>query len=216
MRARHVLLGVVALAALGAAGAYGLGAWQGEPAAPRAIRTALGPQSLTFSSAYLRPGSRDGGAQERVELGAFFPDFTPAGSVSDVNAATKLDERFERTIFISIRAADASLDPTERVARLYARFLDPVAWTHPGGLVARAFQPGSPFEADELFFRGPEGRDFAARCPKPDQSRKTPSTCIAQFRQAGLDVEYRFSAMLLAEWEKLAAGVRGMVEAARR
>ena len=46
------------------------------------------------------------------------------------------------------------------------RFLEPDGWSHPGGLIARAFQAGSPFEGQELYFVAPEGRVFAARCAK--------------------------------------------------
>ena len=67
-----------------------------------------------------------------------------------------------------------------------------------------------------MYFVAPEGRVFAARCGRPDQTRKTPNSCIYDFRVDNLDVELRFSAALLSEWEKLSAGARGLIEAARR
>ena len=137
----------------------------------------VGAERLTLASAYLRPSGA--GAADLV---AFFPDFTPAGGFADVAAATDLDDRFARLVFIGLKPADPTLDPAERTARLYQRFLDENSWSHPGGLVARAFVDGSPFEGDELFYVAPEGRDFAARCRRPDPARKTPNTCIADFR----------------------------------
>jgi hypothetical protein len=171
----------------------------------------VGAERLKLASAYLRPG-RAG----PVELVAFFPDFAPAGAFADVAAATDLDDRFARLVFIEVKPADPALDPAERTARLYQRFLDETSWSHPGGLVARAFVDGSPFEGDELFYVAPEGRDFAARCRSPDPSRKTPNTCMAAFRLGDLDVELRFAASLLSQWSALKEGARGLIEAAKR
>jgi hypothetical protein len=216
MQARSILILIAMTAAsLAAATAAYFAAVPFEDT-PRVVVSTIGPIRLHFGSNYLRPGSRDGGASERLEAAALFPNFTPAGAAGDVSARSGVDERLAKTVFVAVKPADASLDPSDRPARLYARFLNPVSWSHPGGLIARGFEPGSPFEADELFFVEPEGRDFWARCPKPDQSRKTPSTCVSEYRQDGLDVEFRFSAALLSEWEKLNAGVRGLIEAARR
>jgi len=183
---------------------------------PHFVVFTLGAERLTLQSAYLRPSSRHGGAIDALELAAFFPDFSPAGDLSDVTASADLAERFQRIVFVTAKPSEASLDPAERTVRLYQRFLEENSWSHPGGLIARAFLDGSPFEGDELYYVAPEGREFAARCRRPDPERKTPNTCIYDFRLGGLDVEMRFSAALLAEWASLKAGARGLIEAARR
>jgi hypothetical protein len=200
---------VAALVAL--AGACALAYRQfAAPASPFAVAK-VGAERLKLASAYVRSSRADA-----VELVAYFPDFTPAGAFADVGDATNLDDRFARLVFISLKPADPALDPAERTARLYQRFLDENSWSHPGGLVARAFVDGSPFEGDELFYVAPEGRDFAARCRRPDPSRKTPNTCIAVFRLGDLDVELRFAAALLSRWSELKEGARGLIEAAKR
>jgi hypothetical protein len=210
MRLRTVaLVAFVVALALVAAGALVLRR-RAAPVAHLATVT-IGAERLTLASAYLRP-SGDGAA----ELVAFFPDFTPAGGFADVAAGVDLDDRFARIVFVGLRPADPALDPAERTARLYQRFLAESSWSHPGGLVARAFVDGSPFEGDELFYVAPEGRDFAARCRRPDPSRKTPNTCIAVFRLGDLDVELRFAASLLSQWSALKEGARGLIEAAKR
>ncbi|MGD1016844.1 MAG: hypothetical protein ABR863_10470 [Roseiarcus sp.] len=183
---------------------------------PRFVAVTLGAERLTLASAYLAGAARRGGATDALELAAFFPDFSPAGDLSDVTADADLAERFQRIVFVTARPSEATLDPAERTVRLYQRFLDENSWSHPGGLIARAFLDGSPFEGDELFYVPPEGREFAARCRRPDPRRKTPNTCISDFRLGALDVEMRFSAALLAEWASLKAGARGLIEAARR
>ena len=207
--------GVAAIALL-AAGAGLFLVFPHRADAPPTNQAFVGAARLTLPSGYFRPQSRGGGPLDQLALAAFFPDFTPAGEVGDVTRETNLAERFEKLVFISVKSSDSSLDPADRPAKLYARFLVPDGWSHPGGLVARAFQAGSPFEGQELYFVAPEGRDFAARCRRPDQTQKTPNSCIYDFRVDGLDVEMRFSAALLSQWEKLKAGARGLIETARR
>jgi len=199
-----------------AAGAALLVLRSGAADAPATREAIVGATRFSLPSGYFRPQSRGGGRLQRLDLAAFFPDFTPAGDDADVDAKTDLAERYQRLLFISIQPADSSLDPAERPSRLYARFLETDRWSHPGGLVAAGFQAGSPFEGQELYFVAPEGRSFAARCGRPDAARKTPNTCAYDFRIDDLDVELRFPAGLLSEWQKLSEGARGLVAAARR
>lgn len=215
---RALILSLVAIAALAGLGAvaYGVSVYL-HPAASNGLRqVSVGATIFSLRGDYLRPSSRGGEHLDELDLAAFFPGFAPAGDAGDVKVQTDLGERFQRIVFISIRPSDSSLDPAERLTRLYARFLEADEWTHPGGLAARAFQKGSPFENEELYFAAPEGRAFAARCQQPDQTRKTPNTCAYDFRLGALDVELRFSAALLSDWEALNAGARGLIESARR
>lgn len=216
MRLRFAALSGIAALALLLGGAVFFLRFQHREALPSTRQAFVGAARFTLLSGYLRPSSRDGGRLDRLDLAAFFPDFAPAGDVGDVNGATDLAERFETLVFITIKPEDSDLDPADRPAKLYARFFETDEWSHPGGLLARAFQDGSPFEGQELYFVAPEGRDFAARCGRPDSSRKTPNACVYDFRLDGLDVELRFSAAILSEWQRLNAGARGLIEAARR
>lgn len=116
-----------------------------------------------------------------------------------------------------IREQDGSLDPAERLPRLYARFLVAEAGSHPGGLIVRRFEAGSPYQHEELFLAPPEGRLFTARCLRPRQPHDgLPNTCIAQIRMAGLDVRLRFSPTQLENWETLMSGVRGLIQSQLR
>jgi hypothetical protein len=189
---------------------------EGARNAPATRQAIVGATRFTLPSGYFRPSSRGGGHLDRLDLAAFFPDFSPAADTGDIDSKTDIAERYQKLIFITVRAVDNDLDPAERPSKLYARFLEPDQWSHPGGLVASAFQAGSPFGGQELYFAAPEGRAFAARCGRPDQAQKTPNSCTYDFRANDLDVELRFSAALLSEWEKLNAGARGLIEAARR
>jgi hypothetical protein len=180
------------------------------------VETAVGGAKFAVLSSFLRPSSRQGGATSALQAALLFPGFTAAGDFDDVTAKTDLDRRLAETVSLVIRKPDPRLDPADRTARLYERFLDENSWSHPGGLIARAFADDSPFRGDELYFTAPEGREFAARCRKPDPSAATPNTCQADMRVDDVDVEIRFSAALLSEWERLRNGARSFVAAARR
>ena len=208
MAAMVVLFGLAVVAA----GGWGLFAGRANEN-PNAIdEIVIGGEKFSVPPPHLRSASGGGG----VELVAFYPDFKPAGRTDDISAHSDVDERFQRLVFLSLKPADPKIDPADRTARLYLRFLEENSWSHPGGLIARGFEPGSPFEGDELFYVAPEGRQFAARCRRPDPARKTPNTCIAAFRVGGVDVDMRFSASLLSDWDNLMRGARGLIEAARR
>jgi hypothetical protein len=215
---RSKIAAVIVVAALTLVAGAGLGLWRAFTTnrRPTIVAASVGSASFAFPSGYLRPSSRAGGRVDRLELAAFFPDFAPAGDLNDIVSSTDLDERHEKLVFVTVTEADQALDPADRPAKLYARFLDPDAWSQPGGLIARGFVSGSPFEGEELYFTAPEGRQFAARCGRPDPRRTTANFCIEDFRLDGLDVELRFSANLLSEWEKLTGGARGLLQSGRR
>ena len=165
---------------------------------------------LRVNLAYARDGEIAGGEQSQLDLAARFPDFRPLSLEKP-----RLDN--EMAVFLRLSPQDISLDPGERVARLYARFLEKDAWSHPGGLQARRFEKGSPFEREELYIAPPEGRLFAARCMRPAQPPDgLPNTCITEIRMRGLDVQVRFAPELLPDWEQLMAGARGLVESMAR
>jgi hypothetical protein len=210
MRSR-VLVSIAVLIVLVLLGAGALLARRLESPAPASVTISVGAERLRLPGGYLREG-----AEGAVELVAFFPGFAPAAGLGDVTAKTDLADRFERTVFVTLKPADPSFDPTERTERLYQRFLEENSWSHPGGLIARAFVEGSPFVGDELFYVAPDGREFAARCPRPDPQRKTPDTCFSEFREGDIDVSLRFSAALLSQWSALKDGARGLIEAAKR
>jgi hypothetical protein len=215
---RSNVAAVIVVAALALIVGAGYGAWRGFTAKrhPAIVAASVGAASFALPSGYFRPSSRTGGQVDKLELAAFFPDFAPAGDLNDIVSGTDLDERHEKLVFVTVTEADQALDPADRPVKLYARFLDPDAWSQPGGLIARGFVSGSPFEGEELYFTAPEGRQFAARCGRPDPRRTTPNFCIDDFRLDGLDVELRFSANLLSEWEKLTGGARGLLQSGRR
>lgn len=210
---RRVWLSIPAALALLAALAMErrLAAPRGDEAAAIA-RVSVGDVALRLRNAYLRPAPEE----DAVELAAFYPGFLPAGRSDDIDAHTDLDARRQRIVVLTLRPADPRLDPADRTARLYLRFLEASGGSHPGGLAARAFAAGSPFEGDELFYAPPEGRAFAARCPRTDGRGPDIGACVAVFRSGDIDVELRFSPQLLGDWQALTAGARSLIAAATR
>ena len=94
---------------------------------------------------------------------------------------------------MTVTPKDEGLDPTERPAQLYARFLDRETLEGPGGLILRHFEASSPYDLEELYIAPPDGRSFFARCPKPAR-RDAGKSCLSMFRDGGIDVELRYRA----------------------
>lgn len=171
----------------------------------------LGEEHFEFPPGYLRER-----LEGSAEIAAMLPSLSPGAESKDINAKTNLNERFQRLVFLTLKAANPQLDPADRMARLYERFLAGNAVERPGGLVERGFEGDSPFTGDELIYVPPEGRAFAARCHRPDATGATPTTCMASLRLGGVDVDIRFTESHLAEWSDLMARVTALVNAARR
>jgi hypothetical protein len=123
-------------------------------------------------SRFLRPSSRHDGPTPALEAAVFFPGFAPAGDFDDVTAKTDLDRRLAETVFIVVRPPDPSLDPADRTARLYERFLEDDAWSHPGGLIARASPTTVPFAATNSISSRRKGANSRPGAGNPIQPQK--------------------------------------------
>lgn len=204
---------LILAACAGAAILSGWAVWQtvGLPTRPGFVETSVGDVRLRIASAYVRPGeTASSSGVDRIDLAASAPDFRPV----DFQKA-QVDPN--GIVFLRLQPQEGTLDPGERVVKLYVRFLEQEQWSHPGGLIMRRFEQGSPYEREELYIAPPEGRLFAARCMRPAQPPDgLPNTCIAELRLRGLDVQLRFSPDLLPEWEQLMSGARGLVESMAR
>jgi hypothetical protein len=206
MRPRH-FVGLFALILFAAGVWAGWRAWRGwrETHGPQFADTAIGGTRLRVHAAYLRPGATPGPSADRVDLVLRFPDFAPAGAAPPRDPAA--------FFVLALQASDRSVDPSERMEKLYGRFLERDVWTHPGGLFMRRFENASPYEREDLYFAPPEGRRFAARCVRPAQPPDgLPNMCVSEFRQRGLDAQIRFSPDLLPDWERLHEGSRALIE----
>lgn len=137
-------------------------------------------------------------ARARIDLVYQWPDFQPGYPMS----GEQLGQR-DSLVFIALQQAEATLDPARRPAELYGHFLTADTWSNPGGLLMRRFEASSPYHDEELYLSPPEGREFSARCAKPND-RSGAESCLWLLRIGGLDVHVRFAPARLAEWRKLA------------
>ncbi len=122
----------------------------------------------------------------------------------------------DRTLILRIAASDGGMDPADRPADLYARFLTSDVWRNPGGLLSRRFRAGSPYQTEELYLAPPDGRAFAARCPRMDRPDAVAGLCLAEFRERGLDVTMSFPARRLPEWAAMDRQARTFLTSIRR
>lgn len=154
--------------------------------------------------AYARAYSRDeataaGGLADRLSFVASFPSFAPLSSRARSGSAP--------TVTLTITPKDDGLDPSERPAKLYSRFLTAEATPGPGGLVLRRFEQDSPYDFEQLYVAPPDGRAFFARCPKTQSGAPT-DACLSVFRHGAFDVELRYVVDLLEHWDALYDGAR--------
>lgn len=204
------ILGAVIVAGAGAAGWYVTRQAQGDKSV---VAARIDEIALVYRPDYARfGGGRAGGRMETLDLAATFPDFRPAGDAA-VPLAEADARRGAGLVFLALGRADRKLDPPDLVAQLYTRFLESEVAETGSGLLRRAFQDDSPYQGEVLYFEPPEGRDFAARCARPSKPPSgLPETCLWVFREGGLDVTVRFDRPMLANWERLTEGARGLVK----
>jgi len=173
-----------------------------EEAPEATVQAELGGVKFSYARAYARDNSTGaGGLADRLSFIVSFPAFKPLAAKGRSAAAT---------VAMTLTPKDDGLDPGERPARLYARFLTPETLEGPGGLVLRHFEQGSPYDSEELLLAPPDGRSFFARCPKQDVGAPG-EACISVFRESGLDVELRYPPELLEHWDALYNGAHALL-----
>lgn len=183
-----------------------------RPSAPETrVEAELGGVRFSYRAAFARDGAtRSGGVLDRLALIAVFPEFAPMAE----GAAPVSTERDRKLIFVTLTPQDEAMEPSDRPARLYARFLESGASSGPGGLVMRRFERGSPYELEQLYVAPPDGRAFFARCPRRNVAGPLgPASCLWLFRWKSLDVELRFAPALLEHWDLLVDGARDFLRA---
>ncbi len=166
----------------------------GEPPPQAMVQAELAGATFNYARAYARDGATGaGGFADRLSFIAAFPAFSPLAGK---------DRGVVPTMTVTLTPTEERLDPAERPAKLYARFLTPETFEGPGGLILRRFERNSPYDSEELFIAPPDGRRFFARCPKA-ASGAPGEACISVFRHGPFDVELRYMPNLLGEWETL-------------
>ena len=185
--------------------------WWGAPPAPgdfSPVRLAVAGVALRVDPRMARASADLANpAPQELDLVLALPDLSPAGAKASSLLLDKL-------VFLTLRPQDEKIEPRDKPAKLYARFLSPAVEVHPAGLILRRFETDSPYGGEQLYMTPPEGRAFWARCASA--SDQLPATCISEARIAGLDIRLRFKPDMLGEWEAVTAGVTRLVEGMAR
>jgi hypothetical protein len=205
-RADGLIWAFVVMLLLLAAGGIAGGMWwaQRPPAPPHMVEMRIGSETLVISSVYKGPRTADMGREVGMtRLRVTWPELAAAapGDIAEVH--------------ITIGPASPATDPRAQFATL-ARFLMPGAWSNPGGLVARSFKKGSPFEAEELFMSMPDGASFFARCTADVARTGLDEGCRTVLKHGPFDITLRFPREALTEWGALSDGVRALVDSFRK
>lgn len=179
------------------------GAWWLKPqenaVATSATAVRVADVDLIVPTAWLRL-AHAGGQVERLDL------IVPA------HALTNAGVQEDGPVFVTLSRPNGSVNPADRTALLYARFLTAEATPGAGGLIRREFRSGTPYFGEDLLLSPPDGRAFAARCFKAAIAAKMKAACIAEFRVNELDVQVRFAPGMLPHWEALTQFLQRLVD----
>jgi hypothetical protein len=166
----------------------------------RILDMSVGATKLRVPEQYIRdPEQRDNGASSRIRIAVTWPDFTPLvapNSLLTPQAPSPI-------IFMTLEAADDTINPALRPSALYSRFLTTDVNEGASQLVTRIFKAGTPYAGEVLHIAPPNGELFSARCQIVKVPEARSEHCLWQLRIDKLDVQVRFSEELLVDWEAL-------------
>lgn len=131
-----------------------------------------------------------------------------AGIFSDPN-------RVDGLIFIDFSQSVMSRDMSGRVEPIYSRLFDGPPTDGPAGLKIHALTRNSGFGEERLLTaRLPDGSVYAVRCLLPaDSGQSTSADCLRDVRVGrDLTMLYRFSAVLLPQWQEIEKAMRSFAE----
>ncbi|CAH1668607.1 conserved hypothetical protein [Hyphomicrobiales bacterium] len=205
----------VTIAGLAAATGIALALAAAKPKPPpNVLHYQIGNTALTAPREWLRAPIAHAGRIERLELIIDWPRNLAVPQEDNAANSRLLD----RSVLISVGAADPLSAPIERLNRVYSRFIDAKAEPGPAGLIAYSFKAGSRYDNERLLvtsegFTTTNGEAFFARCPQKAGTQKNSPTdlCTTTLHIGMLDAVVRFSPSRLSEWPHLADGVTRIV-----
>ena len=139
----------------------------------RLVRAELAGVKFLYDSAFARDdATAGGGLSDRLAFLVSFPSFGPPSPTGG------------QIIQITLSPVEDVLDPQDRPAKLYARFLTAEALEGPGGLVLREFEPDSPFNRKNCCWRRPMAAPSSHAAPRRNSAPPVRDVyrCFAQER----------------------------------
>ena len=154
------------------------------------MRLASQRQQTVLKQADLVMFAGDGTGYSREHAGAFLrPD------------------RAQDLIFITVVERELHLEMNDRLEPIYAKLLSTFTSDGPAGLVLKPFRQGTGYDGEELAISTAPGKPWIARCQKPENAQY-PNCMRDFFIGSGLTLRFRFSRVLLPQWQAVEALVR--------
>lgn len=179
-----------------------------------AVEIVIGNDRLRLAKNTLRaPAERFGGERDRVDLFLTWPDLR---GYEQANRSLFDDpSQAPRLIFIQLSRSTMSEDMSGRFGPIYARLTEgePVPLKH--GLLLHRLRTDSGYGKEVILTGERNGQSaYVVRCliPEPPQ-QPTGSDCQRDIRVGqDLSLFYRFSSLLLPQWDKVDAAVKNYIE----
>jgi hypothetical protein len=194
--------------------------WPGPPVGPDAPALPITVAGVTFNvppAAIRVPVQRRPGAHERVDLAFVWPSLAtpdpnakpPAPAPGTVPTPAQTLER----VFVTIAAAGDTLDPADRILKIYPRYAVSEAEPGPGGLTVLAFREGTPYQGEDLIYDA-SAPGFLVRCTRNGPG-PTPGTCLYERRIDAADLVVRFPRDWLGDWRMVAGKLDRLIASLR-
>jgi hypothetical protein len=157
------------------------------------------------------PAARTGGLQASVTLFALYPAMR---GFSRADAPLFADNAPDSAVIhLLLRADPNSLEPEERLARIYRpALIDPKGAPGPSGLTRYVFRPGTPYAQEDLYVARAVPGPLLFLCQRAQADLPSPN-CIATARPLAKNLRFswRFKRAHLARWREMAIATNGLM-----
>lgn len=146
------------------------------------------------------------GPQERLDLYFSWPDLTAPKAMTpqEDNARLAMTDR----VFVTIRPADNTLSPIDRLRNVFPRHLEDATFSDPSGLIGRKFKDGGPYQGEDLLSDLATSERFFVRCTRAGAIH---ARCVLDRRIENTDVSIRFPREWLGEWREALANMERLL-----
>ena len=188
--------------------------WPSGPVAADAPTLPVSVAGVTFNippAAIRQRVQRKPGMQERIDLAFLWPSLAPpdpTAKLMPVSSSQAVDR-----VFMTISVNESGMQPVERARTIYPRYLDTRIMAGPGGLAARPFRDGTPYQNEELVY-DPTNDGFMVRCTQNGPA-STLGICLYDRRIGNADLTIRFPRDWLEDWLAVANGLDRLVKSLR-
>ncbi|ATN34252.1 hypothetical protein ACO34A_10610 [Rhizobium sp. ACO-34A] len=182
---------------------------------PSSFTIAIGQDQLQLEANTIRfEDQRHDGKSERVDLYLLWPEMT--GYSKDLRRRFDDITSTDSLIFLQISQSTMSRDMSGRVGPIYSLLFDGSSQNGPAGLTLHKFRRGTGYDNETLLTADlPDGKSYAVRCILPaDPSLATSGDCQRDIHIGkDLTVLYRFSSLMLTDWQTIDEAIRIHLEA---